>query len=109
MASFINLDELEGLAKQKLPQMVFDYYAGGANSQWSVGENRRAFDQYRLLPRMLKDVSKQDTSTQILGEPAVQRQREQQPRRCQQHARAQCPLSAAPCPSASQVTSPSCR
>jgi isopentenyl diphosphate isomerase/L-lactate dehydrogenase-like FMN-dependent dehydrogenase len=70
MAGFINLEELEALAKAKLPKMIYDYYAGGANSQWTVGENRAAFSQYRLLPRMLVDVSKLSTSTSILGEAA---------------------------------------
>jgi (S)-2-hydroxy-acid oxidase len=67
MHNFVNLEELEGLAKSKLPAMVYDYYAGGANSQWTVGENRRAFSNYRILPRMLVDVSKLDISTDILG------------------------------------------
>jgi hypothetical protein len=67
MADFISLEELEGLAKAKLPKMVYDYYAGGANSQWTVAENRAAFSRYRLLPRVLVDVSQLNTGTSILG------------------------------------------
>ena len=73
MSDYINLEELESLAQAKLPKMVFDYYAGGANSQWSVGENRSAYGRYRLLPRILVDVSKLDTTSHVLGAPAATR------------------------------------
>lgn len=43
--SFINLEELEALARAKLPKMVYDYYAGGAETQTTVQENRSAFSR----------------------------------------------------------------
>eukprot|EP00877_Chromochloris_zofingiensis_P012973 jgi/Chrzof1/792/Cz01g29010.t1 len=67
MPVFVSLEEVEGLAKKKLPQMVYDYYAGGAETQQTVLENRIAFARYQLLPRILIDVSKLDTSTTLLG------------------------------------------
>ena len=36
--------------------MVFDYYSGGAGDEMTVAENRRAWQQVRLRPRVLVDV-----------------------------------------------------
>ena len=46
---------------------VFDYYNSGAESESTVRFNREAFGKMRLLPRMLVDVSKIDTSVELLG------------------------------------------
>lgn len=40
-----NVMEYEAVAKQKLPKMVFDYYASGAEDQWTLKENREAFSR----------------------------------------------------------------
>lgn len=69
--SFVNLEELEELAKLKLTKMAFDYYAGGANTQQSVRDNRSSFANYRILPRILIDVSSVDTNCSMFGEQGV--------------------------------------
>src|SRR5438874_9565019 len=48
--------------------MVFEYVAGGAGDEITLRANREAFDHLRLLPRILVDVSKLDTSVEILGQ-----------------------------------------
>jgi hypothetical protein len=45
----VNVFEYEALAKEKLPKMVFDYYASGAEDQWTLQENRRAFERIRYF------------------------------------------------------------
>lgn len=40
-----NVTEYEAIAKAKLPKMVFDYYASGAEDQWTLRENRNAFSR----------------------------------------------------------------
>lgn len=65
---FINLVEVEQLAKATLPRMAYDYFAAGAETQQTVGDNRSAFGQYRILPRILVDVSKVSTSCNMFGE-----------------------------------------
>ncbi|GBG75082.1 Glycolate oxidase (GOX)-like protein [Chara braunii] len=62
-----NVSEFQWLAKEKLPKMVYDYYASGAEDQWSLQENRKAFERIRFRPRVLIDVSKMDMSTTVLG------------------------------------------
>ncbi|KAG6538964.1 hypothetical protein ZIOFF_004116 [Zingiber officinale] len=62
-----NVMEYEAIAKQKLPKMVFDYYASGAEDQWTLQENREAFWRILFRPRILIDVSKIDMTTTVLG------------------------------------------
>ncbi|WIA09164.1 hypothetical protein OEZ85_008575 [Tetradesmus obliquus] len=64
---FINLVEVEQLAKATLPKMAYDYFAAGAETEQTVGDNRSAFGQYRILPRILVDVSKVSTSCNMFG------------------------------------------
>lgn len=40
-----NVTEYQIIAKQKLPKMVYDYYASGAEDQWTLRENRHAFSR----------------------------------------------------------------
>ena len=40
-----NVTEYEAIAKEKLPKMVYDYYASGAEDQWTLKENRNAFSR----------------------------------------------------------------
>ncbi|KAL3698802.1 hypothetical protein R1sor_012878 [Riccia sorocarpa] len=62
-----NVSEYEEVAKGKLPKMVYDYYASGAEDQWTLKENRHAFERIRFRPRILIDVTSVDTSTTVLG------------------------------------------
>lgn len=45
MAEVTNVMEYKAIAKEKLPKMVFDYYASGAEDQWTLAENRNAFSR----------------------------------------------------------------
>jgi hypothetical protein len=44
-----NVSEFEEVAKSKLPKMVYDYYASGAEDQWTLKENRHAFERIRCV------------------------------------------------------------
>ncbi|XP_057867695.1 peroxisomal (S)-2-hydroxyacid oxidase GLO4 isoform X1 [Cryptomeria japonica] len=63
----VNVSEFSELARQVLPKMVYDYYAGGAEDEWTLKQNIAAFQRIRLRPRVLVDVSRVDLSTSILG------------------------------------------
>ncbi|XP_047948539.1 glycolate oxidase [Salvia hispanica] len=67
MENITNVTEFEAIAREKLPKMVYDYYASGAEDQWTLQENRNAFSRILFRPRILIDVSKIDTSTNVLG------------------------------------------
>ena len=40
-----NVTEYEAIAKEKLPKMVYDYCASGAEDEWTLKENRNAFSR----------------------------------------------------------------
>ncbi|KAK9918957.1 hypothetical protein WJX75_008310 [Coccomyxa subellipsoidea] len=65
--TFQNLDELEPLAQQVLPKTVFGYYASGSETESTLRDNRAVFSRYRLMPRMMVDVSNVDTTLTLLG------------------------------------------
>ena len=50
-----------------MPGAVFDYVDGAAMSESSLRRARRAFREVEFTPRVLRDVSGVDTTTQILG------------------------------------------
>lgn len=66
----VNTFEYEALAKLKLPKMVYDYYASGADDEYTLEDNIAAFRRIRLRPRVLVDISAQDISTTLLGIPS---------------------------------------
>jgi len=67
----LNLADYEQIARERLPRMVYDYYAGGAGDEVSVRENELAWSRVRLRPRVLVDVSACDLSTTVLGRPVA--------------------------------------
>jgi 4-hydroxymandelate oxidase len=67
----VNLADYEALARERLPPMVWDYYAGGADDEVTLRENRAAFGRYKLRPRALVDVSQVELATTVLGTPVA--------------------------------------
>ncbi|XP_076881190.1 peroxisomal (S)-2-hydroxyacid oxidase GLO4-like [Bidens hawaiensis] len=63
----VNVKENQELAKQALPKMYYDFFAGGAEDEHTLRQNVEAFKRITLRPRILVDVSKIDMSTTILG------------------------------------------
>lgn len=57
------------LAKEKLPRFMFDYIDGGANDELTLHRNHTAFHDIEIRQRVLRDVSRIDTSTTVLGQP----------------------------------------
>jgi isopentenyl diphosphate isomerase/L-lactate dehydrogenase-like FMN-dependent dehydrogenase len=64
----VNLFDFEEIAREKLPREIYDFIAGAAEDEVSHGRNRAAWNEIKLLPRMLVDVSNVDTSTTVLGQ-----------------------------------------
>ncbi len=65
----ISVGDYHRAARERLPQMVYDYYAGGAWDEITLGRNERAYDRLELHYRVLRDVSSRDLSTTLLGRP----------------------------------------
>jgi lactate 2-monooxygenase len=64
-----DLTRLEVLAEERMPEASFGYVAGSAGSEATARANRAAFGAWRIVPRMLRDVSAVDLSTTVLGTP----------------------------------------
>ncbi|MFI0407914.1 lactate 2-monooxygenase [Actinomadura sp. 3N508] len=62
-----DLTRLEGLAEGSLSARAFGYVAGAAGSEATARANRAAFDRWRIVPRMLRDVTHRDLSVDVLG------------------------------------------
>lgn len=43
----VNVNEFRDLAKQALPKIAYDYFAGGAEGEYSLKENVEAFKRIR--------------------------------------------------------------
>jgi glycolate oxidase len=65
---YVSNQEIIQAARRNLPQDVWDYLTGGAESESTMRRNRLGFDSLGLRPRVLVDVSKVDTSTTFLGQ-----------------------------------------
>src|SRR4029077_19901906 len=63
----ISLALLEQKAKEILSPPAFDYVAGGAGGEDTLRANREAFYRWRIVPRMLRDVSQRDLSVELFG------------------------------------------
>jgi lactate 2-monooxygenase len=58
---------LEERAREAMSAEAFAYVAGGAGTGATMRANRAAFDRWRIVPRMLRDVSERDTSVELFG------------------------------------------
>src|SRR5438093_6175119 len=64
----VTVEDFEEVARGRLPQMVFDYYAGGAGDEWTLGQNREAFARWSFRPRVLRGRGSADLRTTVLGQ-----------------------------------------
>ncbi len=58
---------LEEKAQAVLTPEAYDYVAGGAGGEETMRANRRAFERWRIVPRMLRNVSTRDLSVELAG------------------------------------------
>ncbi|MFI5093902.1 MAG: alpha-hydroxy acid oxidase [Candidatus Acidiferrales bacterium] len=63
----INIHDLRHLAQRRLPKVVFDYLDGGAESEVTLRENCRIFDDVTFRPRQAVAIPECDLRTQVLS------------------------------------------
>jgi 4-hydroxymandelate oxidase len=64
---FVNVDDFEAEARERLDPGAYGYIAGGAGDEHTLRENRAAFARWELRPRVLVDISTVSTATTVLG------------------------------------------
>jgi isopentenyl diphosphate isomerase/L-lactate dehydrogenase-like FMN-dependent dehydrogenase len=63
----VNIEDLRELARRRVPRIVFNYIDGGAEDEWTLRENRRAFDMITFRPSQAVAVPACDLRTRVLG------------------------------------------
>lgn len=63
----LNYDDLRRLAKRRLPKVAFDFIEGGVEDEVGLARNYSAFDNVRLVPKYLVDVSTRDQTATLFG------------------------------------------
>lgn len=64
----MHFETLERMARSRMSQRAYAYVAGGAGQENTQRANRLAFDHWRIIPRMLRDVSQRDLSLNVFGQ-----------------------------------------
>ena len=67
MQRYLALDDFEPVARRRLPKMLYGFISGGTETDGSLRDNRQAFDELGLVPRMLNDVSSRHQTTTLFG------------------------------------------
>ncbi|MGH3437770.1 MAG: alpha-hydroxy acid oxidase [Sciscionella sp.] len=67
LASATNVHDLRRIARRVTPRAAFDYTDGAAEGEISLARARQAFSDIELHPAVLRNVSKVDTSREVLG------------------------------------------
>ncbi|HEY4269607.1 MAG TPA: alpha-hydroxy acid oxidase [Galbitalea sp.] len=63
--------DLRRIAMKRTPTAAFDYTEGAAEAEISLARARQAFEDIQFNPGILRDVSKVDTSSTVLGAPVA--------------------------------------
>ena len=67
----VNVADLRAIARRKLPKAVFEYVDGGAYTELTLHRNRADLDALALRGTTMRDVSRVNTATTMLGEPTT--------------------------------------
>ena len=60
-------EALATAARDAMSDAAWAYVAGGAGGGSTMDANRAAFERWRLVPRMLRDVARRDLTTELFG------------------------------------------
>ena len=63
----VSARRLERLARRAMTPAARDYVFGAAGGEATLRANRGAFDHWRIVPRMLRDVSQRDLRVELFG------------------------------------------
>jgi lactate 2-monooxygenase len=64
----VDAARLEDAARAAMSAEAFAYVAGGAGAERTMAANRETFERWRIVPRVLHDVSERDSSITLFGQ-----------------------------------------
>ncbi len=62
-----NIEDLRRMARKRLPRGIFEYVDGAAEDGIAMRHNREVYQSLKIKNRVLKDVSRRSTATEIFG------------------------------------------
>jgi len=68
-STFVTLPEIRQAARRRLPREVYNFGAGGAETETTLRRNRRALSRLAIRQHILVDVREIDLETTLLGVP----------------------------------------
>lgn len=63
----LNIRDLREMARRRLTKSLFDFCDKGSEDQISMRDNRVALDRIKLMPRVLRNVSRRDPGITLFG------------------------------------------
>lgn len=63
----LSLDDFEAAARRVLPRPIFGYVSGAAEDNRALADNRQAFDELALVPRVLCNVAQREQGVTLFG------------------------------------------
>ncbi|KAG9221210.1 hypothetical protein CCMSSC00406_0007384 [Pleurotus cornucopiae] len=67
LSEILNLHDFESIARQVMSEKAWAYYSSAADDEITMRENHAAYHRIWFRPRILRNVTKVDWSTKILG------------------------------------------
>jgi (S)-mandelate dehydrogenase len=67
----VAVSDLRAMAHKRLPRFALEYLEGGAQDEASLYRERRAYADWRFMPRTLVDVSDRTLESEVLGHSAA--------------------------------------
>lgn len=65
----LNIEDLRQMARRRMPRVVFDYIDGGADAEYTMRENTRAFERITFRPRCAVAPGACEARTNVAGAP----------------------------------------
>ena len=63
-----SVEDLQELARRRLPTPIFDFLDGGAETETTARGNISAFDKVKFIPKCLVDVTSVKTTVRIFNQ-----------------------------------------
>ncbi|KIW64155.1 hypothetical protein PV04_09109 [Phialophora macrospora] len=63
----LTIKDLQASAATRLPQAVQEFYDHGAMDMITLRDNEAAYDRYKIIPRVLRNVADLDVSVELFG------------------------------------------
>ena len=67
LQNYLALTDFEAALEEHLPRMLWGFVSGAAETDWSLRDNREAFQDYAFLPRTLVNTTQRHTGTTLFG------------------------------------------